>query len=125
VLFLAFAGVALALAAAGIYGVISGAVVERTREVGIRAALGASRGEILAMVVRQGLTMAGAGVAIGIVAALALSRLVAALLYAVPAIDPVTYLAVAVLLVGVAALACWVPAWRAARLDPAVVLRSE
>jgi len=100
-------------------------VVERTREVGIRAALGASRGEILAMVVRQGLKMAGAGVAIGIVAALAMSRLVSALLYAVPAIDPVTYLAVAVLLVGVAALACWVPAWRAARLDPAVVLRSD
>ena len=87
VLFEAFAVVALALAAAGIYGVISGAVVERRREVGIRAALGASRGDILTLVVRQGLTMAGAGVVIGLVGALGLSRVIAGLLYGVQAFD--------------------------------------
>jgi putative ABC transport system permease protein len=125
VLFEAFAVVALALAAAGIYGVISGAVVERRREVGIRAALGASRADILTMVVRQGLTMAGAGVVIGLVGALGLSRVIAGLLYGVQSFDLVTYGAVAALLVAVAAAACWIPAWRAARVDPAVVLRAE
>lgn len=125
VLFEAFAVVALALAAAGIYGVISGAVVERRREVGIRAALGASRADILTMVVRQGLGMAGMGVVIGLAGSLALSRLITSLLFGVAAFDPVTYLSVTALLVLVAAAACWVPAWRAARLDPAVVLRAE
>ena len=110
VLFEAFAVVALALAAAGIYGVISGAVVERRREVGIRAALGASRGDILSMVVRQGLTMAGAGVAIGLLGALGLSRVIAGMLYGVQAFDLATYGAVAGILFAVAGAACWIPA---------------
>jgi len=125
VLFEAFAVVALALAAAGIYGVISGAVVERRREVGIRAALGASRADILSMVVRQGMGMAGGGVAIGLVGALAFSRVIDGLLFGVKSFDALTYLSVAVILLAVASAACWIPAWRAARLDPAEVLRSE
>jgi putative ABC transport system permease protein len=125
VLFEAFALVALALAAAGIYGVISGAVVERRREVGIRAALGASRSDILSMVVRQGLSMAATGVAIGLVGALGLSRFIAGMLYGVKSFDLATYGAVAGILVVVAAAACWIPAWRAARVDPAVVLRAD
>ena len=124
-LFTAVVTIALALAAAGINGVVSGAVVERRREVGIRAALGATPSDILAMVVRQGLSMAGARVALGLVAAFALSRVIASLLYGVPAFDPITDASVAALLVFVAALACSVPAWRAARVDPAVVLRAE
>ena len=125
VLFSAFAVVALALAAAGIYGVISGAVVERRREVGIRAALGASRTDIIGMVVRQGLAMATGGVAIGLLASMALARVIAGLLFGVTPFDAATYAAVAGVLALVAGVACAVPAWRAARVDPAVVLRAE
>jgi putative ABC transport system permease protein len=125
VLFEVFAAVALALAAAGIYSVLSGMVVERRQEVGVRAALGASRADILMMVVREGLGLASAGVAIGLGAAVALTRFIHGLLYGVPPIDPLTYSGVAAVLVIVAIAACWVPAWRAARLDPAEVLRAE
>jgi putative ABC transport system permease protein len=125
VLFEVFAAVALALAAAGIYGVLSGMVVERRQEVGVRAALGASRADILVMIVREGLGLAVAGVALGLAAAVALTRFIQGLLYGVPPIDPLTYSGVAALLVIVAIAACWVPAWRAARLDPVEVLRAE
>jgi putative ABC transport system permease protein len=125
ILFEAFAIVALILAAAGIYGVLSGSVAERTREIGVRAALGASRGSILRLIVGQGLSLAGIGVVIGLSGALAASRFIAALLFGISALDPVTYLGVVALLAGVAVLACWVPAWRAARVDPVTSLKTE
>jgi putative ABC transport system permease protein len=124
-LFEAFAGVALLLAAAGIYGVLSGTVSERSREIGIRAALGATRRDILRLVVQQGLRLAATGIAIGAVVALAGMRLIRGLLYGVGASDPVTFVAVMALLFAVALAACWLPAWRAARLDPVMTLRSE
>jgi putative ABC transport system permease protein len=124
-LFETFAIAALLLAAAGIYGVLAGSVAERTREIGVRAALGASRGSIAALVVRQGLLLTGLGVAIGIGGAAAASQAIAAMLFGVSRLDPVTYLAVVGLLTGVAAIACSVPAWRAVRVDPATTLRAE
>src|SRR5262245_7528269 len=124
ILFEAFALAALVLAAAGIYGVLAGHVAERTREIGVRSALGATRANILALVLRQGLLLAGLGVVIGIAGAAAASQTIAAMLFAVSPVDPITYLAVVVLLAVVAAVACGVPAWRAARVDPAVTLRS-
>jgi putative ABC transport system permease protein len=116
---------ALVLAAAGIYGVLSGAVTERSREIGIRAALGATRRDIVGMVVRQGLRLAAAGVALGAAAAFGVTRLIAGLLSGVEPTDPITFASVALLLLGVAAAACWAPAWRAARLDPVTALRAE
>ena len=123
ILFEAFALVALMLAAIGIYGVLSGSVTERRREIGVRSALGASRADILAMVVRQGMTLSGLGVAIGLTGAAAASRAIATLLFGVSRLDPTTYLGVIALLAGVSAIACWVPAWRAARIDPSEVLK--
>ena len=120
-----FALAALALAAAGIYGVLAGSVAERTREIGVRSALGASRAAILAMVLRQGLTLTGVGVAFGVVGALLATQAIAALLYGVPRLDPITYLGVIALLVAVGTAACMLPAWRAARVDPATTLRAE
>jgi predicted permease len=125
VVFEAFALVALALAATGIYGVLSGSVTERMREIGVRAALGASRGDILALVVRQGMRLTGLGVAIGLGGAAAASHALITLLFGVSPLDPVTYLGVIALAAGVAAMACWVPAWRAARVDPSITLRAE
>ena len=125
ILFEAFALAALVLAAAGIYGVLAGSVAERTREIGVRSALGASRGSILALVVRQGMTLTGLGVVIGLSGAVAASQAIVTLLFGVSRLDPVTYLGVIALLVGVSAVACWVPAWRAARVDPAITLRAE
>jgi putative ABC transport system permease protein len=125
ILFEAFALAALVLAAAGIYGVLSGSVAERTREIGVRSVLGASRGDILALVVRQGMVLTGLGVAIGLAAAAAASRAIAAMLFGVSRLDPVTYLGVTAVLAGVSAMACGVPAWRAVRVDPSVALRSE
>ena len=120
-----FAGIALVLAAVGIYGVISYAVSQRSRELGIRIALGASRTDVMAHVLRPGAALAGAGVAIGIVASLLLTRLIASLLFGVAPVDPVTYVAVAIVLLGVAVAACVVPARRASRVDPLVAMRSE
>jgi putative ABC transport system permease protein len=120
IVFEAFALVALLLAATGIYGVLSGNVTERMREIGVRSALGASRGDILALVVRQGMTLTGIGVAIGLIGAAAASRALVTLLFGVSRLDPVTYLGVIALAAGVSAIACWVPAWRAARVDPAI-----
>ncbi len=120
-----FGGLALVLAAVGIYGVISYAVSLRTRELGIRMALGAARNDLLSMVLRQGLTLVGTGLAAGFVASLLLSRFVSSLLFQVRPIDLATSLAVSVTLAGVALLANYLPARKASKLDPIVALRCE
>jgi ABC-type antimicrobial peptide transport system permease subunit len=120
-----FAATALLLAAVGIYGVMSYAVTRRTHELGIRAALGASRGEIVGLVVGQGMRLAAIGMAGGLVAALALTRFMAGLLYGVRPADPVTLTAVMLLLGGIALLACYIPARRATAIDPVIALRCE
>jgi putative ABC transport system permease protein len=124
-LFEAFAAVALALAAVGLYGMLFAGVSERTREIGVRAALGASRSLIVRDVVREGLTLTALGVVIGIAGALAASNVILALLFDVSPLDAATYAAVVALLFAVAVLASVVPAWRAAWIDPAVTLRAE
>ena len=121
----AFAGAALLLAIVGIGGVISYTVTQRTREIGIRNALGAPRATILSMILRQGVVLAAIGVVIGVALALAGTRLLGSLLYAVPATDPATYGVVAAVMIGIALLASLAPAYRAARVDPAVTLRDE
>jgi putative ABC transport system permease protein len=125
IVFEAFALVALVLAATGIYGILAGGVTERRREIGVRAALGASRREILSLVVRQGMGLTLFGVAIGLVGAGLASRALVSLLFGVSPLDPVTYAGMTGLLGGVALVACGVPAWRAARIDPAQALRAE
>ncbi len=125
IVFEAFAIVALALAATGIYGVLSGSVSERIREIGVRSALGASRGSILALVVRQGMTLTLVGAAIGLVGAAAASRALVTLLFGISHLDVATYIGVTGVLLAVSAAACWLPAWRAARVDPAITLRAE
>jgi predicted permease len=120
-----FAVAALLLATVGMYGVISGRVAERTREIGIRTALGATRGEIARGVLANGLLLTAIGVGIGAAGASATSRLLETLLYGISRADPTTYVTVIGLLGGVAALACWAPARRAAAVDPAITLRSD
>ena len=117
--------IALALGLVGIYGVVSYVVSQRTREIGVRLALGATGPSVRGMVVRHGVLLAVIGVAIGLVASAALSSVMATLLYGVRAIDPVTYVAMAVVLVAVSVVATWIPASRAAGVDPASALRSE
>jgi ABC-type antimicrobial peptide transport system permease subunit len=117
--------VALLLAATGIYGVLSSSVAERTREIGVRSALGARRGDILALVLRQGMTLAAVGVLLGLGGALLASRALSALLFGVSRLDPLTYAGVSMLLLIVSACACLVPALRAASIDPVQALRSE
>jgi putative ABC transport system permease protein len=124
-LFEAFGITALILAAIGTYSLLSGNVTERTREMGVRSALGASRLNILALVLRQGMTLAGLGIAIGLVGAGITSRALVTLLFGVTPLDSVTYAGVATLLVIVSMLACAMPAWRAARVRPSVALRFE
>jgi predicted permease len=120
-----FAGLALTLAAIGIYGVISYAVSQRTHEFGLRMALGAQPGDVRRLVLRQGVKLALVGVALGLVGALALGRVLWSLLYQVSSADPVTFTSVSALAIAVAALACYLPARRATAVDPANALRSE
>jgi ABC-type antimicrobial peptide transport system permease subunit len=123
---LAIAGaMALLLGIAGIYGVISYSVSQRTREVGIRMALGAQRGEVTRMFVRYGLGLAGIGIACGLAAAIALTRLMGSLLFEVSPIDPFTYVAVCASLVSAAVLASYIPALRATLVNPVTALRAE
>jgi predicted permease len=124
-LLMAFAGIALFLSALGIYGVLAYDVSQRTREIGIRGAIGASRGQIVQMILRQGLVKAVIGLVAGIIGALLLSRFMTSLLFQVKPADPVVYVGVAVLLLLVALLASYVPARRASRIDPIVALRYE
>jgi predicted permease len=120
-----FAAVALTLAAVGIYGVVSYSVSRRTQEIGIRMALGAQTSHVIKMVVGQGAILASVGVVTGLISALAVTRLMSGLLYGVRPNDPITFIAVAVALSGVALIASYIPARRAAKVDPVVALRCE
>ena len=121
----AFAAVALILAAVGIYGVMSYSVSRRTQEIGIRMALGAETADVIKLVVRQGASLAVVGIVAGVVGALAVTRLMARLLYGIGSSDPITFTAVACLLGAVAVIASYIPARRAAKVDPMVALRYE
>jgi putative ABC transport system permease protein len=121
----AFAVIALTLAAVGIYGVLAYLMSQRTPEIGIRLAIGADRSQVLAMILRQGLALAGVGVIIGLAAALALTRLMAGLLYQVRASDPLTFTVVPVVLLVVALVASYLPARRATRVSPVIALRTQ
>jgi putative ABC transport system permease protein len=125
ILFETFGLVALLLAATGIYGVLSGSVTERTREIGVRLALGASRGDILGLVLSQGMMLTVLGIVIGLAGAVAASRALITLLFGTSPLEPITYVGVIALLAVVSAIACWLPAWRAAKVDPLVALRYE
>jgi predicted permease len=120
-----FAGVALLLAAIGTYGVLSYMVAERRREIGIRMALGADRSRVLAQIMKQGLLLTGIGVVAGVAGAVGLNRLIGSLLFRVQPTDPATVTVVVGTILFVAAVASWLPAWRASRLDPSVVLRND
>lgn len=120
-----FAGLALMLASIGIYGVMAHSVGLRSHEIGIRMTLGASRGDVLRMILGQGAGLSAIGLGVGLVAAVALTRLMSSMLYSTSADDPLTFVGVALLLVAVALLACYIPARRATRVDPLVALRYE
>jgi len=124
-LFEAFGIAALSLAVIGIYGVMSGSVNERKREIGVRAALGASGADIFGMIFLEGMKLTGAGLFIGLAGSFAARGAVAGFLFGVSRLDPATYAGVVALLCGAALIACWAPAWRAVRVDPCMVLRSE
>ncbi|MFL5416375.1 MAG: FtsX-like permease family protein, partial [Myxococcales bacterium] len=120
-----FALLALFLAVVGIYGVISYSVSQRTRELGIRLALGATARKVLTLVLRQGLALVAGGIVLGLAASFALTRVLASLLYGVGTLDPLTLASVCVVLAGAAVLACWLPARRAARVDPIIAMKAE
>ena len=124
ILFEAFGIVALILAAVGIYGVLSGSVTERMREIGVRSALGASRRDIVALIFRRGMTLTAIGVVIGLGGAVAASQAIISMLFGISRFDPITYLGVIALLAGVSGIACWAPAWRAAKVDPSITFRA-
>jgi predicted permease len=125
VVLVAFAAFAVTLAAIGLYGVLAGSVAERKREIGVRSALGATRANIMTLVIRQGMTLTAVGVAIGLLVAAAASEALVTLLFGVSRLDVGTYAAVALLLTMVSGVACWIPAARAARVDPLATLRAE
>jgi ABC-type antimicrobial peptide transport system permease subunit len=125
VLLTAFALVAIALSAIGIYGVVAYLVGQRAKELGIRIALGATPSRVVAMVVREGVTMVAVGIGVGLAGALALTQLMGALLFGVKATDPLTYVAVTITLGVVALIASSVPASRAAHVDPAIAMRAD
>ena len=122
--FINVTGLAVGLAVIGLYGVISYAVAQRTHELGVRTALGATRNDVLTMIVRQGLVLVLLGVAIGIPAAVGLTRVIASQLFGVTPTDPATFAAASVLFVGIALLACSIPARRATKVDPVVARRA-
>ena len=121
----AFATLALVMAVVGLYAAMAFSVAQRTRELGVRTALGAQRLDIVGLVLGQGMKLAGIGIVIGLASALALTRVLTTLLYQVKPLDPVTFLAVPALLMTVAMLACWLPVRRAASVDPIEALRCE
>jgi putative ABC transport system permease protein len=120
-----FSVIAAVLASVGLYGVLSTAVRQRTAEIGVRMAFGASARSVFGLVVRQGVGLSAAGIALGVLAALAVTRVLQSLLVGVGATDPLTFGAIAALFLVIAALACWIPARRAAHLDPIVALRED
>jgi putative ABC transport system permease protein len=124
-LLLSFAGLALALALIGVYGVVAYGVAQRTREIGIRVALGATRRDVVALVVKSGAMWSIAGITVGLAGAFAASRLITGLLFGVTAGDPATFLTIAVVMTGVALGASYLPARRAASVDPVTALRTE
>jgi putative ABC transport system permease protein len=125
ILFEAFGIMALLLAAVGIYGLLSGNVTERAREIGVRAALGASRGHILALILRDGMRLTVLGLVVGLCGAFAATRAITTLLFGTSPLDPIAWVGVVLMLVGVSAVACWAPAWRASRVDPCITLRAD
>ena len=120
-----FSVFALCLASLGLYGVLAYTVTRRTREIGVRVALGAQRSDVILLILRSGMTVAMAGCVVGALAAAALAHLISSRLYGVPPVDPLTFLFTIVVLLLVALLACWLPARRATKVDPMIALRAE